>query len=62
MPFNGNTINEPIGVSNNPLIKSLFVRTFDVAGFTPPPSGSYIITEITEDDIITETGDKMITE
>ena len=63
MPFNNNNMgNEPMGVVNNPLTNSLFVANFAQGGIPIPPlsgfiiseNGNYLISEITDIQLITE--------
>lgn len=49
-------------VNTNPITTSLFNYTGGSNGAFPPPGSSFMITEITEDDMITETDDFMVTE
>jgi hypothetical protein len=53
--------NGTMGVANNPLLESPFIQEFIFGGISPPPPGSFIISEIGQF-VITETGDNMITE
>ena len=46
----------------NPLVDSLFNYGFSSSSIKPIPENKYMITEITEDLMITESGDLMITE
>lgn len=49
-------------INNNPTTHSLFNYSGGGRGVFPPPGSSFMITEITEDFMITESGDFMITE
>ena len=48
--------------SENPLVDSLYNYGFSASSVNPLPENKYMITEITEDRMITESGDYMITE
>lgn len=47
---------------DNPLVFSLFNVGANTTALFPPPPNKFMITEITEDFMITEAGDFMITE
>lgn len=52
----------PIGVGRNPLVHSVFVKTFEEQGdFPPPPGSSFRITDLSEQRV-TDAGDKRITD
>lgn len=50
-----------IGVTSNPIKKSVYYVNNEDGGFLPPPGSEFIISE-TGDFVISETGDRMITE
>lgn len=61
MLFNNN--NEPMGLINNPIIFSPFIQQYFQGGFPIPPTSSFIVTDPAGDNyIITEDGNRMITE
>lgn len=49
-------------IKNNPLTTSLFNYGANSGSNVPPPESFHMITEITEEPMITESGDYMITE
>ena len=49
-------------INDNPINFSLFNHGNNHGGFFPPRISGFMITEITEDFMITESGDFMITE
>lgn len=52
--------NGPIGVKDNPLIKSPFIQDWDQGVDFPPPGSDFRITNASEDRV-TNAGDKRIT-
>lgn len=50
------------GQDENPLVKSVFVRTWNDDVIVPPPGSSDMITELLDLFMISEAGDQMITE
>lgn len=58
MPFH----NFPTGIIDSPMVKSVFVDNYSIAGdFPPPPESKFMITEGSKQ-MVTESGNKMITE
>lgn len=51
-----------LGQDENPLVKSVFVRSWNDDIIVPPPGTNLMITEVTEDIMISEGGSQMITE
>lgn len=51
----------PMGVTQNPMLKSLYTVTWTDGEAPSPPGTEFIITQ-TGDFIVTETGERMITE
>jgi hypothetical protein len=58
-----NNVNEPMGIINNPMINSPFIQTYVQGGSPIPPTSSFIVTDPSGSDyIITEDGNRLITE